>query len=59
VKLALTPAPDSTYTVNPVFVNLAVFSGVMATLFSPSKTSFGQPIVRSLALPCTIVQKLL
>jgi len=48
LKFESSPAPFSTYILNPDFINLEAASGDTETLFSPGKTSFGIPIVKFL-----------
>src|SRR6185436_6172851 len=51
LKLAKSPAPDSTATLNPSFWSWATTSGVVATRRSPSWISLGTPIfIRPLPL---------
>jgi len=46
LKFESTPAPFSTFTVNPYLTSLETASGEHATLFSPGYTSFGTPLIK-------------
>jgi hypothetical protein len=57
LKFESSPAPFSTYILNPDFINLDAASGDTETLFSPGKTSFGIPLILKLPIVKFLVSK--